>query len=249
MGILSGNILDIQKQSGSISENILDTQNQAGWLSGSIKPEGVAGGSRRKAGLVEENVYQIFFPITPTLEWNESLTTSSQDLYGYGEVDTGENAKLTIITLEGLLPHLDNEYDFLIEHNPPAFYINKIEEWMYGFKVLLFKYKTDSVLIKSMYCKITDFIYKEKTNKDISFTLKLRQHIDLGTSNDKYTGDNLSASAITSYGASTYYVEDGDTLISIAIKIYGDSTMWSYLMEKNNLENPLSITAGQALQL
>jgi LysM repeat protein len=249
LGILSGNILDTQKQSGSISENILDTQIQGGSLSGTINAEGVAGGVRRKACLVEENVFQILFPITPTLDWNESLNTSSQDLFGYGEIGTGETAKLTTVTLEGIFPHLENGYDFLIEHNPPSFYMNKIEEWMFDFKVLLLKYKTDSEVMRTMYCKITDFIHKEKPNKDMTFTLKLRQHVDLGVSNTEYTAENASKSAISSYGSSVYYVGDGDTLISIAIKLYGDSTMWSYLMEKNSLDNPLAISVGQELKI
>ncbi|AGX43277.1 LysM peptidoglycan-binding domain-containing protein [Clostridium saccharobutylicum] len=234
---------------GSLSDNIVDTQNQGGSISGTVKIEGIAGGNRRKLCLVEENVFQIVFRVTPTLDWNESLSTTSQDLYGYGEVDTGETAKLTTVTLEGFFPNLGNGYDFLIEHNTPEFYMNKIEEWMFDFKVLLLKYKTDSTLMRSMYCKITDFIHKEKPNRDMAFTLKLRQHLDLETSLTESSENDLSSSAIKSYGSSVYYVGDDDTLISIAIKLYGDSTMWSYLMQKNNLENPLSITPGQALNI
>ncbi|OAV39803.1 LysM peptidoglycan-binding domain-containing protein [Clostridium saccharobutylicum] len=234
---------------GSLSDNIVDTQNQGGSISGTVKIEGIAGGNRRKLCLVEENVFQIVFRVTPTLDWNESLSTTSQDLYGYGEVDTGETAKLTTVTLEGFfrlepLPILKEYLVFT-----PEFYMNKIEEWMFDFKVLLLKYKTDSTLMRSMYCKITDFIHKEKPNRDMAFTLKLRQHLDLETSLTESSENDLSSSAIKSYGSSVYYVGDDDTLISIAIKLYGDSTMWSYLMQKNNLENPLSITPGQALNI
>jgi len=54
---------------------------------------------------------------------------------------------------------------------------------------------------------------------------------------------------IASYGSDTYFVAEGDTLITIAAKIFGDSTKWAYLMNLNQLQNPIDLTVGQALKI
>ena len=56
-------------------------------------------------------------------------------------------------------------------------------------------------------------------------------------------------SVAKSYGSSSYFVGEGDTLISIATKLFGDSSKWSYLQNINNLSNPLSLELGQEIKL
>lgn len=46
-----------------------------------------------------------------------------------------------------------------------------------------------------------------------------------------------------------YLVKDNDTLMSIAIAHYQDTTMWYVISEWNNLEDPLTLTVGATLKL
>lgn len=47
----------------------------------------------------------------------------------------------------------------------------------------------------------------------------------------------------------TYTVQEGDSLASIAEKIYGDSNAWITLAQANNLESPDQITVGMVLKI
>lgn len=44
-----------------------------------------------------------------------------------------------------------------------------------------------------------------------------------------------------------YKVQSGDTLWSIAVKVYGDSNQWDILAEKNHLSSPYLLDVGQEL--
>lgn len=48
---------------------------------------------------------------------------------------------------------------------------------------------------------------------------------------------------------STYVVRRGDTLTSIAARLYGDPTAWMDLADLNDIRDPRSIKVGQVLQL
>jgi len=44
-----------------------------------------------------------------------------------------------------------------------------------------------------------------------------------------------------------YTVQPGDTLTTIALKVYGDPSLWHKIAEANRLENPDLILPGQVL--
>jgi nucleoid-associated protein YgaU len=48
-------------------------------------------------------------------------------------------------------------------------------------------------------------------------------------------------------GGTTYIVESGDTLQSIAIEVYGDASLDDFLAEANNITDPESLSVGQEL--
>ena len=197
---------------------------------------------------LNENL-EVFFPITPFVNIKESMSTDSQNLFGFGEMDNGATTNLDTWSCESFFPDLNNEYEFdlsLIKH-PPSYYVETLSRFMKQKQVLVFQYYTDTGAINDYYCKIKGFSHGEKYgNKDVYYTLDFKQYKEL-----KIDSINIvdSASIAQSYGSDTYYVGEGDTLVTIAAKIYGDSTKWSYLMSKNSLKNPLDITLGQGLKL
>ena len=73
----------------------------------------------------------------------------------------------------------------------------------------------------------------------VNFSLNLIQY------RDNKIKDNSIAKKIDNiveqYGSSVYYTQEGDTLITIAGKIFNDSSQWYYLKNINNLENPLKV--------
>ena len=50
-------------------------------------------------------------------------------------------------------------------------------------------------------------------------------------------------------GGSTYTVQEGDTLMFVAYKVYGDYRMWPSLASRNNLVGQASLKAGDVLSL
>ena len=207
-----------------------------------------SGSTRRKAYIksLADNV-EILLPVTPFIMWSEGVNTSSQDLFGFGEIDNGATSKLCTFTAESFFPHQDNNYDFIFTNENTNYYINWLYRWLHDQHKLLFTYCTDSQNIRQISCKIAGFDFGEKDgSKNIHYSLKFREYKEL-----KIDGQNIvnSTGIAKSYGNSTYYVGEGDTLVTIAAKIYGDSSKWSYLMTKNNLKNPIDIKLGQGLKL
>ena len=194
---------------------------------------------------------EILLPVTPFITYKEGMTISSQDLFGFGEIDSGSSVKLDTWSIERFFPDINNSYDFDLSSNKyhPNLYITALSRWMKEQQILEFYYYTDTMVLNYYLCKIIGFTHGEKYgNKDVYYTLDFREYkqLKIGSQYVKYA----STEEITnSYGSSYYFVGEGDTLITIAAKIYGDSTKWSYLMDNNNLKNPLDIFVGQGLKL
>nr|WP_241392885.1 LysM peptidoglycan-binding domain-containing protein [Clostridium saccharobutylicum] len=68
-----------------------------------------------------------------------------------------------------------------------------------------------------------------------------------------YTVSNLAQpsgySNLAQAYTTSYTVKDGDTLVNIAKKVYGDSSKYTNLISKNNLENVNDISVGQVLKI
>ena len=60
-------------------------------------------------------------------------------------------------------------------------------------------------------------------------------------------GQNPTTRALGSVGAHT--VRDGDSLASIAYRVYGDATRWRPIAEANDIDDPLRLRSGRALSV
>lgn len=194
---------------------------------------------------------EILFPVTPFVKYKEGMTVSSQDLFGFGEIDNGASIKLDTWSVESFFPDIDNNYSFDLSPKKyhPNLYIIALSRWMKEQHILEFNYYTDEVVLNYYLCKIIGFEHGERSgNKDVHYTLDFREYkqLKIGSQYVKYAS---TQDIISKYGSDTYIVAEGDTLITIAAKIFGDSTKWSYLMDNNGLQNPLDIKVGQTLKL
>lgn len=197
------------------------------------------------------NNLEIGFPITPFVTVKQGMNVNSQDLFGFGEIDSGASIKLDAWSCESLFPDINNEYEFVVPGTQADafYYVNMFTKIMKEQHILIFKYYSLDPYVQYVdkYCKITGFSYGEKNgSKDIYYTLDFKEYKELKLV-DQYIINNTEIAK--NYGSDTYYVKEGDTLLGIAAKIYGDSTKWSYLMNRNSLKNPLDISVGQALTL
>ena len=205
---------------------------------------------RRKLILTKLNGnFSILFPLTPFPKFSASMDKSTEKLYGHGEMDTGATRNLTKVTMSGTFPHPKNNYSFVFNNDyMPGYYVNYLYQWMENQNDLLLQYRTDEQKITHLYCRIDKFDYAEEDgSKNVKFNLTLTEY----RKDERNVSDDESMSERTrkTYGANTYYVAEGDTLQSIAAKLYGDSSKWYYLMNKNDLKNPLVLTVGQGLKI
>jgi hypothetical protein len=199
---------------------------------------------------LSENL-EIYFPITPLVNIKESMNISSQDLFGFGEIESGATPKLDTWSCESFFPDIDNDYDFDLSYTkyPTDYYVETLSRWMKEQQILVFQYYRADGYYRYIdkYCKIIGFSHGEKYgNKDVHYILDFKEYKELKLV-DQYIVN--STDIAQNYGNDTYYVKDGDTLVGIAAKIYGDSTKWSYLMNLNGLKNPLYLVTGQALKI
>ena len=195
---------------------------------------------------------EIYFPVTPFVTVKESMNTSNQDLFGFGEIGSGATAKLDTWSIESFFPDISNNYDFDVSYTKQEamYYVNTLSRFMKEQHILVFQYyKADGYTrYVDQYCQITGFSHGEKNgSKDIYYTLDFREYKELKINSQYFVVNDDDI--IASYGSDTYYVAEGDSLITIAAKIYGDSTKWAYLMQKNKLSNPINLTVGQALAI
>jgi LysM repeat protein len=63
----------------------------------------------------------------------------------------------------------------------------------------------------------------------------------------QYPGQNPTTTSLSGYKTRT--VKQGETLDWIAYEEYGDSTLWRFLANINNLENPMKLEAGRVLAI
>lgn len=191
---------------------------------------------------------QLLFPITPFPKFSASVETKSEKLFGVGEVDLGHHKNLMRCVCDGIFPHPNNTY--LWKFCPPrstSFYINQLLIWMNNQNDLLLEYYTKEQRVAHLDCRIQEFNWGEEDgSRNIHYSITFKEYRNI-TINNSNNADGKKVAE--SYGASVYYVAEGDTLISIAAKLFGDSSKWSYLMNVNNLQNPLNLTPGQAIYL
>lgn len=193
--------------------------------------------------------YQLVFPITPFPKFTASVDTITEKVFGIGEIDVGHNKNLIKCTCSGVFPDLSNSGSYLMDNpHPPNFYIKQLQNWMDNQNDLLIEYYTLSERINALNCRIQSFeTGEEDGSKNVNYSITFKEYKKITINSSSVNVDGKSVAE--AYGSSSYYVGEGDTLISIATKLFGDSSKWSYLQNINNLANPLNLTVGQEIKL
>lgn len=192
----------------------------------------------------------LLIPIVPAdLMFDESSDVQTIKLMNYGELPVGMNRKLATWGFTCFFPYraelgrYDNKskngytdknkifkYPFDISNgneDPYEYYCKKILTWKNNQTPLTFIFKTWG----SYYlCQIKDFTFGRKDSSgNIYYEIQFQEY-------KEYTQFQSSAYA-TNYSGNSYTAQEGDTILIIAKKVYGDSSAYKKIMELNNMNN------------
>ena len=178
----------------------------------------------------------------------------------YGELPVGMNRKLATWGFTCFFPYraelgrynnksksgyMDKnkifKYPFDISNgneDPYEYYCNKILTWKNNQTPLTFIFKTWG----SYYlCQIKEFKFgRQDSSGNIYYDIQFQEY-------KEYTQFQSSAYS-TNYNGNTYTAQEGDTILIIAKKIYGDSSAYTEIMELNNMNNT-QIEAGKQYKI
>lgn len=140
--------------------------------------------------------------------------------------------------------------------------VNLIEKWRLSGKPIRYII-TDTFI--NILCSIESFEFGEEDGTgDISFTLELKEYklIDANTravntlsngyQNTTFLGADITATTrrtVDKVTPTTYMVKEGDTLYTIAKKVYGDGSKWSTIASNNVINDPNNLIVGTVLTL
>ena len=192
----------------------------------------------------------LLIPVVPAdLMFNESSNAQTINLMNYGELPVGMNRKLATWGFTCFFPYraelgrYDNKskngytdknkiFKYPVDisngnEDPYEYYCNKILTWKNNQTPLTFIFKTWG----SYYlCQIKDFTFGRKDSSgNIYYEIQFQEY-------KEYTQFQSSAYA-TNYSGNSYTAQEGDTILIIAKKVYGDSSAYKKIMELNNMNN------------
>lgn len=203
----------------------------------------------------------VLLPISPSdLMFTEDSDGQTIKLMNYGELPVGMNRKLATWGLSSFFPKRDTKarynykdgrqnsslnkiwkYPFDISsgtEDPYEFYCATLYEWKNRQTPLVFMFNTWG---EYYYCQIKTFKYGRKDSKgNVYYDLQFQEY-------KEYTKFDNGAGS-TDYSSDVYYPAEGENILQIAKKIYGDSSYYTQIMQLNNMQNP-DIIPGQAYKI
>lgn len=188
---------------------------------------------------------------------NSNTTVSTLNI---GEVNLKGKSSLSTISIASFFPAADATY--CQYHNFPAPYncVELIEKWKRNNSTIRLIITKSNINMNATIEKF-DYGVADRT-QDVTFQLELKEYkfLDGSNTNNYYNpiSTKYSAASKSSYKRpsgkpikkpTAYIIKSGDTLSSIAKKIFGDSSKWKTIAAKNNIKNPNKIKVGQKLVL
>lgn len=196
-------------------------------------------------------------PVLPeSFEISTGLNNNTFEVVNLGEIGIVGNRKLSTITISSFFPKYYSSYCQYTSIPDPYDAVKKIEGWRDSKKPVRLKISDTPI---NMACMIEEFNYGEKGGQpgDVYYDLSLKeyrfiQQRVITKSNGTTTLSVKSSRASDKQSSSKYTVKQGDTLYTIAKRVYNDGTRWKELYEKNTSiigKDPNLIKPGQVLTL
>lgn len=203
----------------------------------------------------------ILLPISPSdLMFSEDSDAQTIKLMNYGELPVGMNRKLATWSISSFFPKRNTKalyhykdgrqnskkaeiwkYPFDMSsgtEDPYEFYCATLLAWKNSQTPLVFMFNTWG---EYYYCQIESFKYGRKDAiGNVYYEIKFKEY-------KEYTKFDSGAGS-TDYSSDTYYPGEGENILQIAKKLYGDSSYYTKIMQLNNMNNP-EIIPGQAYKI
>ena len=204
-------------------------------------------------------LFGVLMPETPgKLTLKIKGKNSTLTLLNEGEISVLKSPGLTEITLPLVFPMLTGGH-------PPEYYLGLLEKSKAEKQTTQFIMTRTSPAGKLLFdtnikVSVEDYNITENAEDglDVSVEVKLKQYRDYGTKTLTVNAEDTQTVTVTTERpattapqATTYTVQQGDTLWNIAKKYYGDGAQYTRIYEanKNKITDPTLITAGQVLTL
>lgn len=201
----------------------------------------------------------ITLPIAPSdIMFSEDSNPTTINLLNYGEVGIGMNKKLASWTIESFFPARTKtmpiysnsgmrgyttgenfKYWFDISsgtEDPYKHYCSKLLTWKKEETPLVFFFNMNGW--GDYYnCQIKSFKYGRKDPiGNVYYQLDFQEYKEC---------IQFDKDISTDYTNDTYIAQEGENILQICKKVYGDSDKWQYFMDLNGMSNPLDITVGK----
>lgn len=191
---------------------------------------------------------QYVLPVPPS-SWEviESNSVTSANVLGFGEINTGSKPNLKTASVSSFFPTDNIGFIPTTEFKDQYKYIEAIKKAKNNGTIIEYMITDTDVY---MYCLITAFTYGERDySGDIYYTLELKEDksIELANRDGKVSAQGYVPN--NSQYPYVWTVAEGDTLLKIAKKAYGDSSQYTKILSKNGLTNVNQIKAGDVLYL
>jgi hypothetical protein len=204
--------------------------------------------------------YVVTFPVSPSdIMFSESSDPQTIKLINYGELPVGMNRKLATWGFESFFPArintatysnsaqkgyvTDNKFKYWFDvsdgtTDPYSYYSDKLLDWKNSQTPLVFFFETWGGYYN---CQIKEFKYGRKDAiGNVYYQIEFQQY-------KEYKKDESIATS--DYSSDTYYPQEGENILQIAKKLYGDSNKYTQFMDLNGMKNPLDIVVGQAYKV
>jgi hypothetical protein len=214
----------------------------------------------------ENNSYDssetFIFPILPSdIMFTEGSDPTTVKLINWGELPVGMNKKLTTWNFTSFFPArtnvttysnsgkrgyvTGNKYKYWFDlstgtEDPYTYYCSKLLNWKKEQTPLVFFFNMNGWGYYN--CQIKNFEFGRKDAiGNVFYQIEFQEYVEY-TNFDNGVGN-------TDYNSDYYYPEQGETILQICKKLYGDSNKYIYFMNLNNMKNPTEIVAGQAYKV
>lgn len=182
---------------------------------------------------------EIILPVTPqSIETSTGIRIETVNIHGLGDLRIAGNRTLANINISSFFPA--NRYRFSNPKYSPQEYVRKFQNIIRSKKPVRFLIHGAGINLTVL---ISDIRFGEKDGpNDMYYTLSLSEYEASSVS-----GGTPPRPISGGYGSTTYTVQPGDTLWSIARRFLGSGHRYTEIMRANNIADPNAVQEGTVL--
>lgn len=207
-----------------------------------------------KQHYIKNEIETLRIPVIPsTYGIKSSKNSNSITLLGFGEINDTGTPTLKAWSISSFFPNHDYSFVQGKRKSNVWDYVSLIERIKDENAICTYVITKTSV---NILCTIEEFEYSEQDGTgDIYYTITFKEHkkISLSTINNAGTATNVlyfnSDYTLDTTKENKTQVRKNETLPMIAKRVYGDSSEYTTIMDKNDLKNVNDIREGQVLLL